>query len=322
MSDVPVVWLTEGEPSRDEAARALGDWARARGLVLSVPGPARTGIIVDPTIADAAEGELARAYDALAADDLDAAGRSMARAEALLRDHPELPAAPFLRAEVARAWSRLRLRQGDEAAAATAWQDAAALDGGRVAGIGEKSFPLPPKVPFEVRTTERVTVDGLAPTGEVLPGEHAVVLWAQGVVVQASWVAVRGPLRLVLPPVTDACSLAVFSNVKREGDHVTAAATTCPSWVAAVPTEQGVLVATCDQGGCTSLTLWRGPDRRRDVFRPLPPDRARAALPAWATWTALGIGAATLASVVLIASGVFESRPVEPRFVMGGARQE
>jgi hypothetical protein len=36
----------------------------------------------------------------------------------------------------------------------------------------------------------------------------------------------------------------------------------------------------------------------------------------------VGISAATIASVVLIAAGAFESRPVETRFVVGGSKQQ
>jgi hypothetical protein len=317
VSDVPVVWLSE---SRDDAARALREWARARGVVLSSPSEPRAPIAVDPAVADATEKELARAHEALAADDADAAARALGRAEALLRDHPEAPAAPFLRAEVSRAWSRLRLRQGDEAGAAAAWQDAEALDGGRIAGIGEKSVAPPPKVRLTIRGSYDVTVDGRPPTAEVLPGEHAVVEKRDGAVVYAAWIAVRGPMELTLPALEDACSVPAFARAKREGDRVYAPGASCPSWIAAVPSEHGVLVARCERDACAPLVEWRG--AARDVFLLPPPDRSRAPLPAWATWTALGISAATIASVVLIAAGAFESRPVETRFVVGGSKQQ
>ena len=47
-----------------------------------------------------------------------------------------------------------------------------------------------------------------------------------------------------------------------------------------------------------------------------------AAWPAWATWTAVGVGAALATTLTLVATGVFESRPTEPRFVAGGVRTE
>lgn len=317
MTHVPVVWLSEDAPSRDQAARSLAEWARARGVVLSVPPPARAPIVPDATIADAVEKELARA---LSADDEDTAARALGRAEGLLRDHPEAPAAPPLRAEVSRAWSRLRLRQGDEAGAASAWQDAEALDGGRVAGIGEKSVPPPPKVPLTIRGGADVTVDGRPASGTVLPGEHAIVAKRDGAIVYAAWVAVRGPLSLDIPVSDDACSVPVFEGVKREGDRVLAPRATCPAWIAAVPSPHGVLIARCERSTCDALIEWRA--SARDVFVLPPPDSSRSPLPGWATWTVVGISAATIASVVLIAAGTFESRPIETRFVVGGAKQQ
>ena len=317
MSDVPVVWVNQDAPSRDQAARSLAEWARARGVVLSAPSPARAPIVADPAVAEAAEKELARA---LSADDEDGASRALGRAEALLREHPELPAAPFLRAEVSRAWSRLRLRQGDEAGAAAAWQDAEALDGGRVAGIAEKSVAPPTKVPLTIRGASDVTIDGRPAGGTVLPGEHAIVARRDGAMVYASWIAVRGPLEMTIPVADDACSLPAFANVKRESDRVLAPGVTCPSWLAAEPSAHGVLLARCERDACDSLTEWRAAPR--DVFVLPPPDRSRSPLPGWATWTVLGISAATITSVVLIAAGTFESRPVETRFVVGGAKQQ
>lgn len=317
---VPVVWLNETGPHRDEAARALADWARARGVILSTPPPPPAPIAVDPTVADRVEKELAQA---LSADDADAASRALGRAEALLREHPEAPAAPFLRAEVARTWSRLRLRQGDEAGAAALWQDAEALDGGRVAGIGEKSVAPSATVPLKlggVSPALELSIDGRPPTGDVRPGEHAVVAKRDGAVVYAAWVAVRGPLELTLPIHDDACGSAELSGVRLDGERVVAPGATCPSWVAAVPSEHGVSVARCERDRCAPLVEWRAV--RRDVFVPTPRDRSRAPLPAWATWTVVGISAATVASVVLVAAGAFESRPVETRFVVGGSRPQ
>jgi hypothetical protein len=36
----------------------------------------------------------------------------------------------------------------------------------------------------------------------------------------------------------------------------------------------------------------------------------------------LGVGAASIATVALVASGAFESRPVEPRFTVGGIHSD
>lgn len=324
MSDLPIVWL--GEAHHEEAARALADWARTRGVVLSAPAPAAAPLPVDATVPERVEAELAHAQEA--ADD-DGTARALARADAILRAHPESPAAPFLRAETLRAWSRLWLRQGETARAEAAWQDAAALDGGRVAGIGEKRAPALERVPLTVRAHAEVHVDGVARANvpgpaplpvplPVLPGEHTVVATRDGAVVYAAWVAVRGPLEIEVPDATNPCSIPALSAARREGDRVLAPGITCPAWVTATPSDHGVLVSRCERDQCTSLVEWR---RAADVAFEPTRDRAKP-LPAWATWTVIGIGAATVASVVLIAAGAFESRPVESRFVLGGARSE
>lgn len=116
--DVTVVWVApEGAApagvrsgpgdGREDASRALVEWGRARGLRI-VTASERVGggaLRVDPSIADHVENELDRARDAISALDADAAERALARAEALLREHPELPQAAWLRAEVHRAWA-------------------------------------------------------------------------------------------------------------------------------------------------------------------------------------------------------------------------
>jgi hypothetical protein len=82
-----------------------------------------------------------------------------------------------------------------------------------------------------------------------------------------------------------------------------------------------VLVARCERDSCGPLLEWRIESNAADLGPPQPP-ASTTTWPAWATWTLVGIGAATAASVALVASGVFETRPVETRFVFGGTRQE
>ena len=77
-------------------------WART---FAARPRHARGLERVDLTIADRVEKELDRAREAIAALDADVAERALARAETLLREHPELPQAAWLRAEVHRSWA-------------------------------------------------------------------------------------------------------------------------------------------------------------------------------------------------------------------------
>ena len=69
MSDeAPVVWLDEGE-AREDAVRALGEWARARGIRLGVLEERSPAIRIDPLLGERAEKELDRAREAISATD-------------------------------------------------------------------------------------------------------------------------------------------------------------------------------------------------------------------------------------------------------------
>ncbi|MBX3228048.1 MAG: hypothetical protein KIT84_27515 [Labilithrix sp.] len=397
VAQTPVVWLAEPGARRTEAARSLSEWARARGLVLVAPdeGAAAPPIASaeDTTVAEHVERELARAQEAAGAADTDAAERALARAEAILREHPEALAAAWLRAEVLRAWSSrwLRLEPRDEARARAAWQEAESLDGGRAPGIGERSAPTPAKlrVTFTAAPGTTIHVDGVpittnsaiyatspsprsddspatspttrpdgapatspspSPHGapntspsprpdgapaspssrlgeaqvELGAGEHSVVASVDGVTTYAAWIAIAGPTTIALPSSTpSACSRDAFARVRRDGERIVAPGAACPAWVAAMPgdVKDSVLVARCERDACGPLLEWRV-EHASVLAVPQPRDRSQSAWPAWATWTLVGLGAATAASVALVASGVFESRPVEHRFVVGGARQE
>jgi hypothetical protein len=352
-ADATVVWLASGE-ARDDAARALREWARARGVILAPPPSAEASapFVHDPALAAAADKELERAHDALSANDADAAERSLARVEALLRDHPELPEAPWLRAEVERTWSArwLRLQPRDEARARAAWENAAALDGGRVAGVGETSFP-----PRAARVKATIVLEGPAATApgatlyfdgvrleparrdadegrgratvsvEVAPAEHHVLASLGGRVVFATWLAIVGPdptpARIALPA-SDACARDLFRGVRRDEGRILAPGIACPAWVAAVPGERrgSVFVARCERDQCGPLLEWR-----TEGFAAAGPPQAEshaAGWPRWATWAIVGAGAVAAASIALVATGAFETRVTEPRFVVGGVRQE
>ena len=358
MSDaVPVVWIAEGGHPDPASARSLAAWARARGVVLgSVGDPASAPIQVDFATGDRIEHELDRARDAIAAFDADAADRALARAEALLRMHPELPHAAWLRAEVERAWStRLaRLEPRDEARAANAWRRAAALDGGRLAGVGELERPAGESARV------RIVVEGAASGGRVVrvdgteittatrqgddslydadlaPAEHHLVVYEDSRPVFASWISVvEGSVReagaaagghvTVRVPLSpgSSCSGAATASVARRGDTVTAAGVTCPRWIAAVPDPRtgNVRVAQCAEGRCGPLLEWRA-ERIGPVQAPQGLDDRSRPWPAWATVFVVGVGVVAAGTVALVSSGVLEDRPVEQRFVAGGARVE
>ena len=365
--EVTVVWVApDGTPpgsagassgpgeAREDAARAMAAWAQARGLRIHTATGTGSSLApaLDLTIADRVEKELDRAREAIAALDGDVAERALARADALLREHPELPQAAWLRAEVHRGWAArwTRIEPRDDQRAQLAWQDADALDGGRAAGIGEVAFP--PRARAAATLTVQslpgrkvvARLDGLELAGsaaadgmtsyalDVPPAEHQVVVTVDGDPAFASWVAIAptsaGAPRLTIPihvgGADGGCSGASLGSVTRQGDKVLAPGVTCDQWVAAVPgTRRGsVLVARCARSTCGSFVEWRsegGLEADGAGHGVAPYDRV---WPAWATWTAVGVGAVAITTVVLIATGVFESRPTEPRFVAGGVRIE
>ena len=349
--DVTVVWVEKAE-GRDDALRAVADWARARGLKLAAArdGASNPASKIDFSSADRVEKELDRAREAVAALDADVAERALARADAILRDHPELPQAAWLRAEVHRGWAARwsRVEPRDDVRAQIASQDADALDGGRAAGIGEATFPPRPRsaVTFTVAGAggrAPVTrldgvelagaVDGgvLAYPAEVAAGEHQLVVSFEGEIAFASWVSIAaapGAARLSIPiHVGDdgACSGGALAGVTRDSGGVRAASVTCERWVAAAPAERrgAVLVARCERSACGPFLEWRSESSfgSGPAAEP-PPPRHGGAWPAWATWTAVGVGAVAATTITLIATGVFESRPTEQRFVVGGVRRE
>jgi hypothetical protein len=348
--DVTVVWVEKAE-GRDDALRALRDWGRARGLKVVIPadGPSGSAVKIDFAIADRVEKELDRAREAIAALDADVAERALARADAILREHPELPQAAWLRAEVHRSfaarWTRVEPR--DDVRAQNAWQDADALDGGRAAGIGELAVPPRPKASAALTVQgggSRAIVarlDGVELTGtstegtltyavDVPPAEHHLVISVDGETAFAAWVAIAGvPAGSPKPSIPvrigddGACAASSFAGVVRDGNGVRAANVSCDRWVAAAPAERRgtVLVARCERSTCGPFLEWRS-EGSFGLGPETPVVPRGGAWPGWATWTAVGVGAVAATTITLIATGVFESRPTEPRFIAGGVRTE
>jgi hypothetical protein len=335
-----VVWLAahEAAPTND-AKRALGAWANTRGVTLALPGAeGAPGIAIDWTAAEQVERGLARVRDALAGLEFDAAERELARAEASLRDHPELPQAAWLRAEVARAWSVRWLRGGDEERAKRAWQRAAGLDGGREAGLGEKAFAPDAAITATIRLKDAERADGakLRLDGEIIApgevkrsaGEHALaIVGADGQPVWAEWVsfAQGTDVRVEAPP-PPACSEADVRSARlsEHASSVSATGVRCSAWVAAVAGERGVVrVATCARDACSELVEWRSIAAGSPgwTFGPGPAVEARAKWPAWASWTLAGVGVVGTAVGIAAAAGAFRSSsPPETQFVSGGVQ--
>jgi hypothetical protein len=326
-----LVWIAPNPPDLAQS-RSIEGWGRARGVVLAAPSEERTpSLKVDPQVADDVESLLDRARDAIAAREGDAADRAIGTADSLLRAHPELPQGAWLMAEVERARSarERRVPPVDDAAADRAWARAEAIDGGRVAGLGEQissAHPAAATVAIDVTPADTlVWLDGEPVDGsavETHTGPHVLVATWNSAPVWAQWVdtpAGSSTVRIVAP-VAPACSADDVSRATLHGDAVDAAGVRCPTWVAAAPRPDGVLFATCEHEHCGPLLVWH--PTASIPWQP-PPDHHGGGWPSWATWGLVGAGAALVGTAVaIVASGVLKPAPTATQFVSGGVNKQ
>jgi hypothetical protein len=334
-----LVWIAPGLPDETQA-RSMASWAQAHSRSLSAPAEERPPTLhVDLSIAEEVERALDRAREAIAASDGPAVDASLAAAEAALRAHPELPQGAWLMAEVERTRStRLRrVAPMDAAAAERAWVRAEALDGGRVAGVGEApsaGHPEPATVRLEVTPAgAEVVLDG-APIADgasevaARAGPHVVVVTWRGEPIWATWIETPpGPsvLRAVAPP-PPPCSSSDLSPVRLapNADGVEASGVRCPQWVAALPGSAPgeVRVASCEGDRCGPLLSWRAAVTAALPWSPPATPGNHGGWPAWGTWGVIGAGAAVAigTGVALVASGALHSSPPQTRFVSGGIK--
>jgi hypothetical protein len=338
VADAPVaiVWL-DPEPPDAAQARALAAWAHAHGVLLRPPDDVKPRAIpVDSGRADDVERLLDRARDAIAARDADATDRALADAESALSDHPELPQAAWLLAEVERARSTRyrRIPPVDEEAADRAWARAEGLDGGRVPGAGEAlsiAHPAQATIALSVEPAGATPwLDGRrVATGNVVTaaGRHALVVTWGDVVVWAGWIETPAGTSAIhfAVPASPPCSAGDVAHARVEAGagptRVDADAVRCGAWVAALHgrTTDEIAVTSCEGGHCGALSAWRAPIAW--TWTP-PPDHGGSQWPTWATWGLVGAGAAVVTGIVLVTSGAFQSAPTQTRFVSSGLRTQ
>jgi hypothetical protein len=338
-----LVWIAP-EPPEPEQSRALASWSHVHGVRLSPPpravAPAWT---VDGRIADGVETLLERARDAIAARDGDAADRALSSAESTLRAHPELPQAAWLMAEVqrGRAARLRRVPPSDPEAAELAWLRAEALDGGRVAGIGEQGsakHPEPSTVAVELSADDvDLWLDGEPLRShlriETLAGLHALVAAWRGAPVWAEWIEVPpGSSSLQVSAAgAPSCSADDVANAhlamnadsaSPSPSSIDARRVRCHAWVAAVAGKRpgNVGVATCEADRCGPIFEWHAPAPW--TWSPTVEQGHDRRWPAWATWSLVGVGVAVAAGVVIVAAGTLQPTPTETRFVNGGIKKQ
>ncbi len=328
-----VVWTSPAD-ERSAAAEALARWARARGVVLLAPEHVvRPTQAIDLHSGDEVEAELARARDALSALDVDAAETALVTARETLRAHPELPQAAWLMAEVLRGWATrwARAEPRDEERAERAWASAAALDGGRVPGLGEvaataRAHADEEDVTFELRGDARfaeLSVDGRRVTpGHVAltPGEHAVTVVTGGALQWASWVGVARGSRVVVDLAGPSpCSEEDLGRVRASSLGVAPNGVVCASWLVVIPTASGARLGRCERDVCGTLVDLTA-DAASAKKAPILPATTKSAWPAWATWAIVGGAAVAATSLTLYSAGAFDGPSHETRFQNGGLK--
>ncbi len=356
--DASVVWVVDAPgASLDARARgALDDWARAHGVILTATAPApappaaAVGAATGASLVKSVEDELDRARDALSALEIDAAERALARADATLRAHPELPQAAWLLAEVERGWSARWLRgpAPDETRASRAWQRAAALDLGRSPGVGERAFAAAADVSaiLAIDDADGLTIrlDGAPISQGALTrgaGDHllTLALARSNELVWAGWVTLGPGTRVRLAaPRAPACSAPDLAGASLDAAEprrvrVSERGVRCTSWVAVATglRDGSVRAARCEASRCEPLVDWKVGVGESEAIasdhgaralpaRPAAPDAETRRWPAWGTWTLVGVGVAAVTVVVVVASGALAPAPVETRFMNGGVR--
>jgi hypothetical protein len=326
------VWLAPEPPDRQQAS-ALQSWSSARGVSLSTPTPGGTShLAVDSGVGDRVESLLEAARDALAARESEQADRALESAESMLRAHPELLQGAWLMAEVERLRSTRfrRIPPVDLEAAERAWLRAEALDGGRVPGVGEESST---EHPAEAMVTldplpdgAQGWIDGEPITARTISfathrGVHALILTKRGAPVWAAWLDTAAGSSTVHPNAlaVAACSADDTERASISPQGIEGQRVQCQTWVAALagagPGE--VRVALCKNGHCGPLVDWRAPAPWTQSTKV---ERARTAgWPVWATWTAVGAGAAIATGLLIFA---LQPTSVETRFVTGGLKRQ
>jgi hypothetical protein len=291
----------------------------------------RPEVVTDLEEANRIEADLSAASQALVQEDTDAAERALARAEARVIAHPELPQAAWLRAEVERGWAARfsHLAPKNEERARAAWQRADALAGPRVAALSENGTveELPKAHVRFVLPEAELWVDAkrvTAESGTLAEGPHQVRVVRDGRTVRAAWVgAGEGTIiDFSQDRLTGACTKADFSGITLDPEGAPRTnGVRCPSWVLAKasPTAGTIQVASCEAEHCTTWLEWRTVNAFAPAMEVTVPHKR---WPGWATWTFVGVGAVAVAAVTVIATGALEAHAKDPRFTNGGVHVE
>jgi hypothetical protein len=314
MTRAVIVLFLGGSP--EAHAVDLEAWAQARLVEIRAPETDLPADRAPPKeLALRVEDRLEAARLLSATLDEQGARVRLGEAEQLLRDHPELPQAPWLMAE--RLMLEAALPGGAERAAELR-QAAALLEGERAPVYATGTIAEPP--PVRGPMVERLVV-GLSPRDRlawnaqdsalrltIAPGEHHARVTRRGRTIWAGWVEVAPDVRRISLPVPQpvACSFDDLGATRIVGDRVIAEPPTrCERWAVARPAAGGgVEVASCERARCGPLLAWsRGYGA---IYEGPPQPPPATGFPTWAALTLAGAGAVAVAGIVAWRAGVFD----------------
>lgn len=222
----------------------------------------------------------------------------------------------------------MRIAPPDPERATRAWQRAAALDGGRAAGIGEADQPklADISVTFSADDDPELTVllDGSEislGTKSVPPGEHAVVTMRRRRVLWANWVSFADKEIVRVPSFRPAdCSSGDLDAARMENRFVHASGVACGGWIAATPWAAGsIRVALCEKNHCGPWVVWQTHATSLTPILPPKKHHLHKASP-WVAVAAVALAAVMITGITLVAAGVFDAPPHETQFVGGGLK--
>ncbi|HEY3666545.1 MAG TPA: hypothetical protein VGL19_11115 [Polyangiaceae bacterium] len=274
-----------------------------------------------PDVVAQVESSLEEARNATASLEQSRAQSALERADHLLHEHPELPQAAWLMAEVLQLSADIENTAPEGADAATLLrQRAAALEGPRAvpfSPVGDyeaRQDRTPSSEPAQV-VSRKITVDGLEPEDTLqwdgldaqspivtAPGEHHARVLRRGRLLWAGWAqlgSVEAELRLPVPKTVTCSSDDIGQGHFSGGRALPAPHARCESYVLArARSGGGIEAALCERESCGQVVIWEHPSAR-DTAHP-------AAKRVWPYALALSAGALAVTGLVLWRAGVFD----------------
>jgi hypothetical protein len=314
-----VLWLAAPEAQPRHRA-AIAAWATSQGFEAADPAP--TGA---PAYPEQAAEEAERLLEE-ARETGPSARESFERLDAVLAAHPELPQAGWLLAERYALEAQTLPREPGATARPELARRRQAIEGrrasifGATAQGGAPEASLAPLALTPPRPGDEVWLDGVPiQNGErVASGKHLAQVFRGDTRILAQWVDLESPPRLSFADTTPACAQADLSGTRAGAVAPRAApGVSCASWAVATLDASGALLVSLCRG--SSCEAWQS--RAESGGTRADPDRASTgerSWPAWVTWSAVGVGVAAGAALVLWRTGALDHETRATQFVFTG----